>query len=90
MVLDDVITRRYDPVAVDVEVTVGPVHGTVAIKHQVAMDATDVMGHVRQERPLSPILKTQKHPRLITAFGIERIVTALVVVWIMYMYVETT
>ena len=90
MVLDDIIAGRYDPVAVDVEVPVCPVHGTVAIEHQVAMDATNVMGHVRQERPLFPVLKMQKHPRLIGAFGIERIVTALVVVCIRYMHVEST
>ena len=60
MVLDDVIAGRYDPVAVDVEVTVRPVHGTVTIEHQVAMDATNMVGHVRQERPLSPILRVRK------------------------------
>ena len=79
MVLDDVITGRYDPVAVDVEVTVCPVHGAVTIEHQVAMYATDVMRHIRQEGPLFPVLKMQKHPRLIRAYVIERIVTALVV-----------
>ena len=66
MVVDDVIAGWYDPVAVDIEVAVCSVHGAVTIEHQVAMDATDVVRHVRQEGPLSPILEAQKHSILVT------------------------